>query len=209
VAITAVGIDSNFEPQTKVACEYRVNNVYPYLQTKGLNVVTCQGPMARRTYVAPAVKQAGVELITGVGHGDSDTFMGDWYDPVFHIGDYSSDEVSGKIVHFLSCYTAQNLGPDFVKNQCLAYFGYDAEFLFDPDSPDVFFECDSEIDLAFADGQAAQQAYDRAVKLFDDRAAKANAAGQLYTAARLQYDRDHLCCPASGSKWGDTTARIK
>lgn len=158
--------------------------------------------------MAPAVKQAGVEYITGVGHGSYDTFTGDWYDPIFRIGSYSPTEVNPKIVHFLSCETARDLGPDFVKNGCSAYLGYDEDFSYEPDSSDLFFACDSEIDLAFADGQSARRAYDRAVAAFTSRASAAKAAGKLYTAALFEFNRDHLCAPSTGAPWGDPGARL-
>jgi hypothetical protein len=33
---------------------------------------------------------------------------------------------------------ARDLGPDFVKNGCLAYFGYDEDFIFTKADQDVF-----------------------------------------------------------------------
>jgi hypothetical protein len=86
--------------------------------------------MAKRVYAGPKARQAGVVYLTGVGHGSYTTFTGHFYDAVFEVGNYSAAEPSGKIVHFLSCETAAHLGPDFVKNGCLAYFGYDEDFVF-------------------------------------------------------------------------------
>lgn len=205
---TVLAIDSNYEPATKAAFDYREKHVYPQLSAAGFAVSKLQGPLARRAYAANAAKVPGTVYITGVGHGSYDTYTGHWYDPVFRIGNYDAHESTGKIVHLLSCQTGRDLGPDFVRNGCLAYFGYDEDFVFDVKNTDVFFECDSEIDLAFAAGLTAAQVYDRVIALFNDHILAAENAGQLYTASLLEEDRDRLRAPASGAAWGQGTARL-
>src|SRR5207249_2313497 len=120
---------------------------------------------------APKAQQPGVAYLTGVGHGFPASYTGHYYDPIFPVGNYSAAEARGKIAHFLSCETARDLGPDFVKNGCLAYFGYDEDFVFTTAEQEVFFECDSAIDRAFAEGSNAAQVYDRVKALFTQRAA--------------------------------------
>lgn len=207
--VTVLGIDSNYEPVTLAAYQYREANVYPYLQAKGFQVTKLQGPLARRYYVAPEAKKPEVDYMTGVGHGSYDLYTGDHGDVIFQVGNYHPDEAKGKIVHFLSCQTARGLGPDFVANGARAYFGYDENFSFTMPEKDTFFECDSEIDRAFADGLTAAQVYDRVRKLYDQRIADLRAAGKLREAATLEFDRDHLRCPSSGgSRWGDARAKL-
>ncbi len=165
--------------------------------------------MARRIYAAPKARQPGVAYITGVGHGFYPTYTGHFYDPVFQVGNYSAVESAGKIVHFLSCETARDLGPDLVRNGCLAYFGYDEDFVFTTADQNVFFECDSEIDLAFADGLTAAAAYDRVKDRFTQRAADFRAQGKQNEAATLELDLDRLRCPSSGGiAWGDAKAKL-
>lgn len=150
-----------------------------------------------------------MEYLTGVGHGSYNVYTGDYGDPIFQVGNYHPDEAKGKIVHFLSCQTARDLGPDFVSNAARAYFGYDENFTFTMPEKDTFFECDSEIDKAFADGLTAAQVYDRVRRLYDQRIADFRAAGKLREAATLEFDRDHLRCPSSGgSRWGDPRAKL-
>jgi hypothetical protein len=206
--VVVLAIDSNYEEVTKIGFDYRQKNVYPYLEKKGFTIVRLQGPLARRTYVAPEARKPNVDYISGVGHGGYDVFTGDYYDPIFSIGNYSQEESQGKIVHFISCETARDLGPDFVAHGCRAYFGYDENFSFQKDDSDIFFECDSEIDRAFADVLTASQVYDRVKTLFDKRVAVFRANGQYYKAATLEFNRDHLRAPSSGPQWGDTQARL-
>ena len=146
-----VAVDSNYEPVTEAAFRYREREVYPHLVTKGWKLSKWQGPLARRYYVAPEVKKPEVEYITGVGHGAYDLYTGHFGDPIFQVGNYQPEEATGKIVHFLSCQTGRRLGPDFVAHGCRAYFGYDENFTFHFEEAEIFFECDSEIDLAFAE----------------------------------------------------------
>jgi hypothetical protein len=206
--VTVLAIDSNFEPFTKAAFDYRQKHVYPYLEAKGFHVKRFQGPLARRYYAAPAARRPNVDYLTGVGHGTYDTFTGDYYDPIFSVGNYSQDEVQGKIVHLLSCGAARALGPDFIDHGCLAFFGYDENFIYHQEEADVFFECDSEIDLAIADGLTAEKVYERVIKKYDQRIAEMRSAGKLYIAAVLEFDRDHLRAPSSAAMWGDPEAKL-
>ena len=211
VPVSVVGIDSNWEPATLAACQYREKHVYPHIASKGYSIDKCQGPMAKRVYAGPKARQAGVVYLTGVGHGSYTTFTGHFYDVVFEVGNYSAAEPSGKIVHFLSCETAAHLGPDFVKNGCLAYFGYDEDFIFTVADQDIFFECDSEIDRAFTAGLTAAEVYDRVSKLFTQRADDFRAQGKYTEAATLESDLDCLRCPSSppsGSVWGSDQAKL-
>jgi hypothetical protein len=211
VAVSVLGIDSQYEPATLAAWQYREKHVYPHIASKGYAIATCQGPMAKRIYAAPKAQQPGVVYLTGTGHGSYTTYTGHYYDPIFQAGNYSAAEAKEKIVHFLSCETARDLGPDFVNNGCLAYFGYDEDFVFTTAEQYVFFECDSEIDRAFADGLNAAQVYDRVKTLFTQRVADFRAQGKQTQAATLESDLDCLRCPSSPpgpNAWGDPNARL-
>ena len=208
VELRALAIDSNFEPATQAAFDYRQVHVYPYLQSKGLAIVRCQGPLARRIYAAPAARRDDVVYVTGVGHGSYTTYTGDQYDPVFEEANYHPDEPKGKIVHFLSCQTAARLGPDFVQDGCHAYFGYDENFTFDPNIADVFFECDSRIDREFADGRTAADVYRRVIDIYNRRISDLDDAGHAYAARLLEFDRNHLRAPSVDPRWGSEQAKI-
>ncbi len=208
VDLFVLAIDSNYEPVTKAAFEYREQHVYPYLESKGYQLIRCQGLLARRIYVAPEARRNDVVYMTGVGHGSYSTYTGDHYDPIFDVGNYQPDEAQGKLVHFLSCQTAAKLGPDFVANGCRAYFGYDQNFTFNMPYSDIFFQCDSEIDRAFADGLSAADVYDRVIAVFNQKISDLENAGHDYVASVLEYDRDHLMAPSVDARWGDRTASL-
>ena len=128
------------------------------------------------------------------------------------VGAYAATEVKGKIAHFLSCLTAQQLGPDFVVRGCRAYFGYDQDFVvLSGDYEDYFFECDSAIDLGFAAGLTASEVYVKVAALYRQRAAELRAkgtSGGIYAANVLDYDLAHLMCPSTGARWGDVNAKL-
>lgn len=73
----------------------------------------------------------------------------------------------------------------------------------------MFFQCDSEIDRAFADGVSAADVYNRVVALFNQNIAALRAQGSDYKAATMEYDRDHLRSPTSGAQWGDPNSKLE
>lgn len=164
-----LAIDSSYDEITTAAFNYRQLHVYPYLIEKSFHIERCQGKLARRHYVAPTARKPNVKYITGVGHGSEDTFTGDRGTPIFSPGNYDRAESDGKIIHFLSCKTAVQLGSNLVENGCLAFFGYDDNFTFILATPDIFFECDSEIDRAFADTNNAEEVYNRTKQIYENR----------------------------------------
>jgi hypothetical protein len=208
IKLTAIGLEANFDEQTQLAYKYREENVYQLFQRLGMAVQVIAGAGDKRSSVASAAKKSNVDYLTGCGHGLFDTYAGYWDIPIFEAGSYDSDEAKGKIVHFLSCRVARDLGPDFVHNGCLAFFSYREDFFFHPNDADIFFECDSQIDLAFAAGLTAGEVYTKTVAVFDKYIQQYRDNGQFCKAATLQFDRDYLCAPSKGPEWGSVHARL-
>lgn len=206
-----LAIDANFEPVVKAPFDYREKNVYPYFEQKGFTVVRRQGPSARRAEVAPQARKPNVVYLTGVGHGFRNSYTGDNMTPIFSKNHFSPEESRGKIVHFLSCETAAGLGPSFVTNGCRAYFGYSDNFTYPPSLAEVFFECDSEIDRAFADGLTADEVFKNVMARFQqhiDRLKSTGDGGDLFNAAVLEVDLRLLRAPSTGSDYGDPQAKL-
>lgn len=206
--VSILAIDASFDAVSQAAAAYRQRHVYPYLAEQGFNIVRFQGPLARRYYAAPEARRLEVEYVTGAGHGAPNAFLGDYYDPILQVGDYSPAEVRGKIIHLLSCKTARELGRDFIAHGCRAFFGYDEDFILYLEEAELFLACDAEIDYAFAEGLTADEVYKRVRKKFDQHISELRAADRLFTAAALEFDRDHLCAPVLSSLWGDGAARL-
>lgn len=207
-ALKILAIDSSYDGITKASYVYRNRHVYPYLESKGFEIVRCQDKLARRVYVQPEASREDIVYMTGVGHGVYTTYMGEYCDPIFHIGNYQAKELDNKAAHFFACQTAAELGTDFVNNGCLAYFGYNEDFIVLMHISDAFFDCDSEIDRAFADGLTAEEVYDRVIAYYNQKIRELEEGGHDDAAAALTYNRNHLCAPSVDAKWGDRKARI-
>ena len=219
-----LAVDTSEDRATQIVYNYRNQHVYPYLESRGFGLVRCQGQSARRENIASETCRDDIAYITGSGHGETTAYIrrDDKGNPIIQVGDYQPKEADGKVVHLLACQTADKLGPDFVTNGCRAYFGYKGNFTFHPDFADIFLECDSEIDRAFADGLTAEEVHDRIIALYDQRIAELNQeiAGLgneedieyivfiLGMISTLEINRSYLCTPSVDSRYGDPQARI-
>ncbi len=203
-----LAIDSSYDEITHASCVYRNKHVYPYMESKGFEIIRCQDKFARRAYVEQEICQEDIVYMTGVGHGIYATYMGEHCNPIFDIGNYQPQESDSKVVHFFACQTAAELGTDFVNNGCLAYFGYDENFTVYMHISDAFFDCDSEIDRAFADGLTAEEVYERVIAYYNEKISELKNGQHYEAAAGLQSNRDRLCAPSVDAKWGDKRARI-
>lgn len=208
---TIVAIDSYGGNDIRPISSYFETNVYPYLQSKGFTLSPFFGPVARLPYVGPAAADPSVTLLVGVGHGTYTSFLGFSEEAVFSIGSYAPDQVAGKIVHFLSCETARQLGPAFVADGCLAYVGYDENFTFDQDSGEIFFACDAQFVLGLADGLTVDAAVNRAKAAYSQAIADLiaqNTPKSIEVSQWLKYNLLHLRSPLDGPQWGRGDIRL-
>jgi len=203
-----VGIDANDDSATGAVARHRKKNVYPYLRARGFTVDLYTGKKAQRALVAAAVSVRGVDYVTGVGHGAFDRYLGYQGLPIFQVGGYAPAEARTKVVHLLSCLTANGLGPDFVANGARAFFGYDTDFNFNTRTRDGCLECDSEIDRGFADGLTAHEVYQRTIAAFTRAANEARRRAKPHMAARIENNRDHLCAPTVDPRFGQRGVRV-
>lgn len=181
---------------TTPAAKWRLAKVHPQFEARGFAVVALTGTDDLRANFVPAAKNALAAYIGGIGHGNYNLYTGHWGDRILEIGRYDSAEVKDKAMHFLSCRTGRDLGPDAVVNGAQAYAGYDENFTFvwdDSTTPVneflLFIEADATFDLQMAAGATAQQAFDATKQAFDAAIAQVpNSAAATW----LTYDRDHL-----------------
>ena len=180
-----LAIDSSYDKLTQASCVYRNRYVYPYFESRGFEIIRCQGRFARRIYVEPVICQKDIVYVTGVGHGTDTTYMGEHCNPIFDIRNYQSEELRNKVVHFFACQTAAKLGVGFVNHGCCAFFGYDKDFIVSMHVSDAFFDCDSEIDRAFADGLTAEEVYERVIAHYNPKINELEDGGHDEAAAAL------------------------
>lgn len=207
--IVALSICCEYDEFPGIVAAFREEKLYPQLRNLGMDIRECHGARASIQYDLEHVSSPDVIFIMGAGHGRNNRFLGDQGEPVFQVGCYSPEHVNGRIVHLNSCWTALKLGPDFVKNGCLAFFGYNEQF-FIPGTAgfDEALECDGEIDLAFAEGLDAEAVYQRVMAKYDEVMEQLARQGEYGAIEYLRDNRDALCAPSVGSQWGQTTARL-
>ena len=181
---------------TTPIANWRIANVHPVFANRGFTVIALTGTNDVRAKFIPEAKHGLTTYISGVGHGLYNLYTGHWGDRILKIGKYDPAEVKGKVLHFLSCQTARDLGPDTVANGAKAYTGYDENFHFVWDNPStgvneflLFVRADATFDLQMAAGKTAGQAFATTKQAFDAAIAQVpNTAA----AGWLMYDRDHL-----------------
>lgn len=203
-----LAIDSSWDSATISASLYREEHVYPHFVTRRLGVRRLAGAMALRVYFRESALKKEVRVITGMGHGSEPVFTGDCGEALLEVGSYDPKEVKGKIIHLLSCKTAGKLGPDLIKKGALAFFGYSKNFTFRVGLEAVFFQCDSEIDRALADGLKAAEVHVRVAAVFEDCIDQL-VSQDVYAAELLTADLRYFCSPATSKLFGNPNAKLR
>lgn len=175
---------------------YRIANVHPVFAARGFIVDVLSGADDVRANFVPKAKNSLTVYLSGIGHGNYGLYTGHWGDHILEVGHYDAAEVNDKSIHFLSCRTGRDLGPDCVGNGAKSYAGYSENFHLIWDVPgtsvdefELFAKSDSTYDIEMANGATAQQAYDATIAEFN--ACIALVPGSV-AATWLSYDRDHL-----------------
>jgi hypothetical protein len=175
---------------------YRIANVHNVFAARGFNVVANIGNADTRINFVNTAKKPLTAYLSGIGHGNYDLYTGHAGEIILKVGAYDAAEVKDKAIHFLSCRTAAQLGPNTITKGARCYAGYDENFTFVWDNPatpvnelDLFKKSDSIFDIYMAYGFTAQQAYNAAIATFNASIAMVPGTS---AASWLSYDRDHL-----------------
>lgn len=193
---------------TNAAAQYRKNHVIPCFPARRILPIILTGANNIRPNFASACRRRGVVYISGVGHGSPTTFTGYRYSRLWEACKYDPSEVKGKIIHLLSCKTAGELGPDLVKKGACAYFGYIENFTITWNYPNVFWKCDSTIDLSLCRGLNAGQAGQVTLRVYNDWIRRMRGI-HVPTATWLTWDRDALRSPLHGRRYGDINCTLR
>jgi hypothetical protein len=207
---TVLAIEATDQPEFAGAWQYR-NGVITLLNQQGYGVTVEDGTNAVSEVVSPiaADPTQNITFISGVGHGTANSFLGFARQPVFQINQYDPEVVENKIIHLTSCDTGDSLGPDFVQNGCIAFFGYSSLVSWNDDTTAAgWFECDAAIDVVLANGGSAQDAHGAAVKAFSDKINALRNANNGAGADCLEAILSCLCSPVIDPKYGRTDATL-
>ena len=213
--VKVLGIDSNYDDVTKRMSRYRKKYVYDVILARFNSYELKQGRDATRSEIVQVAQDREIKYITGSGHGFYNSFMGQNAEDIWRKTcplrggpSYAKEEVENKIIHLLSCCSADVLGPDMVEKGCLAFFGYTEDFWVKDQTGELCVYSDSQIDEAVSEGENAEMVYLRTVLI--------HIIAQMYLvqedlfdlAADIQHNLDNLRCPHHDDKWGKKDARI-
>lgn len=209
---TVVFCENTTDSVTTPAANYRIANVHPVFAKRGFNVVVLKGAADNKTNFENVAKGPRVVYLGGIGHGNPTTYTGHLNQPLLQAGLYDAAVVKSKSIHFLSCQTAKQLGPDTIARGAHSYAGYFENFTFvwdDPATPvneqDLFWKADGIYDLAMALGSSAKEAADQTVSAFN--AGIALVPGTT-AATWLTWDRNYFRSVRDGAAFGDPASRI-
>ena len=182
---------------TRPFAAYRAKNVHPAFKSRGYSLKVLEGTDDVKTNFEPLAKHPLTVYLSGVGHGNYNVYTGHWGDYLLEASQYSSSVVRNKAIHFLSCRTARDLGPDTIKKGAKCYAGYMENFILqwdDGSTPavnefELFARSDSTFDIMMANGATAQTAYSATIQAFN--AARAQVPNTV-AATYLTWDRDNF-----------------
>ena len=204
----ALFCENTTDQVTKPFAEYRKKHVHPVFKSRGFTVIVLKGTDDVRANFVPEAKRGLCVYLSGIGHGNYNLYTGHHGDHILVACQYDTAEVKDKSMHFLSCRTGRDLGPDTIAKGANSYAGYIENFILqwdDGSTPavdefELFARSDSTYDLMMANGATAQQAFDATYQAFNT--AISQVPNQV-AATYLTLDRDRL------KLHGDPEATIK
>jgi len=178
-----------------------------------INTIPLRGSEANPGNCTYTVNTEDPIHVWGVGHGNANVYTVEctniWLDAR---NPSSLDPLIGRVVHLLSCITAQNLGPALIEHGSIAYFGYYDSFWFmipyDPCTNRMSrstHTCDLEIERSLAKGRTTGQAKEDCLARFDEEITYWESSDDPYAADCLwclETDKDRL------RLYGDETVTI-
>lgn len=181
---------------------------------KKVDVIDLHREKANKNRVAGILKKkAGIKmLVIFNGHGNADMVTGHDNEPL--VTKDNADVLSAKIVYARSCQSAKVLGKTAVAKGCLAYLGYQEDFIFLIDEDKItkpledakaalFLEPSNYVINSLLKGHSAIDANNRSKNLFRKNLEKVltgkNSSEDRYAARFLYWDMTNQVCLGDGS----------
>ena len=211
-----LAIDANWDVVTRYGRAFREKFIFDNFNAEwpGHQLHELLGPQAILSNVTADLQQNNVKYLSGMGHGLYDAFTGFKNKQIWHSDDDLS-QLSGTIVHLLSCQTGAVLGRSMVKQGTLAFWGYTVNFVFyrkDPPPPnpatdslaEVFLKMDSIVDRGILSHKNAVDIYDSVTAYV--AAVLPQLKSKPLQQAVLLDNYVHLVCPVT--IWGDPNVTL-
>jgi len=164
----------DFETATRWGAYWFNELVVKPAQEKGFNVIDLYKENAVRDVFLKAIDENNPIYITGVGHGNKETFTGNGYSVLLKVDDTETvKRAPARHFHLLSCETGAILGPKLIEYGAVAYQGYKVTFYFVISTfpnkyAEPFFQSDETIDRALFEGKTHREANKLAYNKFTE-----------------------------------------
>jgi hypothetical protein len=202
-------IDSQVDLPTRLILQHREQFLYSKIKPPFGRLGRLQNDDAVRLKVAAATRTAGLMMLMGGGHGESDIYFGQDRLPIYRSAAYDPSEVNGRIIHWTACDTASSLGPHMVRSGASAFFGYLDDFVMDQYWAPYLVDCDAEIDRSLLEGQTAGVAHQRAIDRYNYYLGRLATADPRRGRPFFEVNRNRLRGPLDGAQFGSPHARIR
>lgn len=127
-----------------------------------------------------AVRTEDPSLLVGCGHGNPDTWVGQYVEKERGYSTlmttHNAGLMGGRVVYLLSCLTGRELGPAMVRLGAIAYTGYSDEFIWTVESPESpatdrlaapFGNASTVFPKALVEGKTVREAKEKALRVFE------------------------------------------
>lgn len=185
----------------------------------GVTNTDLENEKATRDTVLTTLRTEDPAYFFGFGHGNADVFTGYQLDRIISTFDPESLQAfRGRVVHLLSCSTAQRLGPALILNGARAYIGYIGPAYcaaaFVPYEHPAYYsieDCDFEWDRALASGLTVRQAWGRVQTKYNEWVEWWRESDDPLAEEAIQcllWNLNVTRCPVHDDAYGDPEATI-
>ncbi len=179
--------------------KYVEKKIRPVAEKKGFRIIDLNKEKATKKQVESALKLEDTPLVLFHGHGN-DTSIAGYRGEILINSDDNANLLSGKIVHSLTCNSAQILGKEAIsKHNTSAFIGYKEPFFalnnelsvsrpLDDDVAKPFLESSMKVTESLIKGNTTGEAFKKSQNAYDYWIAFYKIHGELIDASEmLQY----------------------
>ncbi|MEM1540701.1 MAG: hypothetical protein QXJ07_04890 [Candidatus Bathyarchaeia archaeon] len=187
----AVLVAPSFDDASRYSYEWS-REIRQKLEEKGFNVIDISGREVSRKEVEEALKQNPNALFVFYNHGSRDCLWGSRTEKVVNLGNVKL--LSNREVYTLACLSAEKLGVEAYKNNCLAYWGYIREFAFSTEAIEYFKMFANYGLILRLEGKSWDECLKLAKELAKKLASKLAEEGKYFSAVLMSEDAEALVC---------------
>jgi len=187
----AVLVAPSFDDASRYSYEWS-REIRQKLEEKGFNVIDISGREVSRSEVEEALKQNPNALFVFYNHGSRDCLWGSRTEKVVNLNNVKL--LSNREVYTLACLSAEKLGVQAYKNNCLAYWGYTREFAFSTEAIEDFKKFANHGLIVKLEGKSWDECLKLTKELAEKLANKLVGEGKYFSAVLMKEDAEALVC---------------